>query len=191
MPGTPDHPHSTAASRARSGLARVVDRNVRALLARRAGEERTKRGSDRMADRVTRFTGSMRFVYIHLVLFGGWIFINLGMVPGVPRFDPSFVVLAMVASVEAIFLSTFVLISQNRMAELADKRADLDLQISLLSEHEISRMLSLVQQVAERLGIEEAGDPELSELARDVHPEMVLDNIEANTRAFRRFGGSG
>src|SRR3712207_788816 len=88
------------------------------------------------------------------------------------------VVLAMEASVEAIFLSTFVLISQNRMSALADKRADLDLQVSLLSEHEITRMLSLVQQIAERLGIEEAQDPELEELARDVHPEKVLDKIE-------------
>jgi uncharacterized membrane protein len=190
MQGTQDQLHASPRPHARRGLARVVDRNVRALLARRAGEERTKRGSERIADGVTRFTGSMRFVYIHLVLFGSWIFINLGIVPGLPRFDPSFVILAMMASVEAIFLSTFVLISQNRMAELADKRADLDLQISLLSEHEISRMLSLVQQVAERMGIEEAQDPELDELARDVHPEMVLDNIEENARAFDRFGKS-
>jgi uncharacterized membrane protein len=175
----------------RRGLARVVDRNVRALLARRADEERAKARSERIADRVTRFTGSMRFVYIHLTLFGSWIFVNLGVVPGLPRFDPSFVILAMVASVEAIFLSTFVLISQNRMSELADKRADLDLQISLLAEHEISRMLSLVQQVAERMGIEEALDPELDELARDVHPEMVLDNMEANAERFERYGSKG
>jgi uncharacterized membrane protein len=190
MPGKQDQPHPSSHLPGRRGLARVVDRNVRALLARRAGEDRTKRRSERIADGVTRLTGSMRFVYIHLALFGSWIFINLGIIPGLPRFDPSFVILAMTASVEAIFLSTFVLISQNRMAELADKRADLDLQISLLSEHEISRMLSLVQQVAERMGIEEAGDPELDELARDVHPEMVLDNIEENARAFDRFGGS-
>lgn len=180
----PEHPRL----RGRRGLARVVDRNVRALLARRAEEERAKSQSERIADRVTRFTGSMRFVYIHLAMFGTWILVNLGIVPGLPRFDPSFVILAMVASVEAIFLSTFVLISQNRMSELADKRADLDLQISLLAEHEISRMISLVQQVAERMGIEEALDPELDELARDVHPEMVLDNIEANTERFERGG---
>jgi uncharacterized membrane protein len=192
MQGEPDpidaeHPRL----RGRRGLSRVVDRNVRALLARRAEEERTKTRSERIADRVTRFTGSMRFVYIHLMLFGTWIFVNLGIVPGLPRFDPSFVILAMAASVEAIFLSTFVLISQNRMSELADKRADLDLQISLLSEHEISRMLSLVQQVAERMGIEEARDPEFDELVRDVHPEMVLDNIEANAERFERYNGKG
>ena len=186
-PTDPEHPRV----RGRRGLSRVVDRNVRALLSRRADEERTKTRSERIADRVTRFTGSMRFVYIHLALFGTWIVVNLGVVPALPRFDPSFVILAMVASVEAIFLSTFVLISQNRMSELADKRADLDLQVSLLAEHEISRMLSLVQQVAERMGIQEALDPELDELVRDVHPEMVLDNIEANTEQFERSGRLG
>ncbi|HEU4453091.1 MAG TPA: DUF1003 domain-containing protein, partial [Longimicrobium sp.] len=118
-------------------LAGVVERNIKALLARRQMEDQEKTFQDRMADRITRFTGSMLFVFIHLTIFGAWIVINLGGTP-LPKFDESFVVLAMVASVEAIFLSTFVLISQNRMQELADKRADLDLQVSLLAEHEIT-----------------------------------------------------
>jgi uncharacterized membrane protein len=174
----------------RRGMAGVVDRNVRALLARRAEEDRAKSRSERIADAVTRFAGSMTFVYIHLVMYGAWIALNLGAVPGVKPWDPTFVILAMEASVEAIFLSTFVLISQNRMAALADKRADLDLQVSLLSEHEITRLLSLVQQIAGRMGIDEAHDPELDELVRDVHPEKVLDKIENNAQAFARNGGT-
>src|SRR5687768_495177 len=170
-------------------MARVVDRNIRALLAHRQEQQVSRSRQERIADAVTRFTGSMRFVYIHLVVFGAWILINLGWLPVIPRFDPSFVVLAMVASVEAIFLSTFVLISQNRMSALADKRADLDLQVSLLSEHEVTRMLSLVQQIAAKMEIQEAGDPELDELARDVHPEKVLDKIESNAEEFARNGG--
>jgi uncharacterized membrane protein len=163
-------------------MARVVDRNVRALLQRRQEEQVSRSRQERIADAVTRFTGSMRFVYIHLVVFGTWIAINLGWVPFAPRFDPSFVVLAMVASVEAIFLSTFVLISQNRMAALADKRADLDLQVSLLAEHEITRLITLVTAMAERMGIEQAHDPELSELSRDVRPEKVMETMEAHER---------
>lgn len=124
----------------------------------------------------------MKFVYIHLVLFGLWIVINLGWLPGVPRFDPSFVVLAMVASVEAIFLSTFVLITQNRMAALADKRADLDLQISLLAEHEVTRLITLVTAMAERMGLEVARDPELAELSQDVAPEKVMEKMEVQER---------
>jgi uncharacterized membrane protein len=111
--------------------------------------------------------------------------INLGWLP-LPKFDPTFVVLAMVASVEAIFLSTFVLITQNRMAALVEKRAELDLQVSLLAEHEITRLIHLVSAIGEHLGLEEANDPELAELKKDVHPERVLDKIDrAATEQYR------
>jgi len=165
------------------GLAQVVERNIQALLVHRREQEGSRSGQERIADAITGFTGSMRFVYIHLVLFGVWIAANLGWIPGVPRFDPSFVILAMVASVEAIFLSTFVLISQNRMAALADRRADLDLQISLLAEHEITRLITLVTAIAERLALEAAQNPELAELSQDVAPEKVMEKMEAHERA--------
>src|SRR4051812_14742163 len=128
----------------------------------------------------------MMFVYLHAALFGGWIVVNLGWIPGVPKFDPTFVVLAMVASVEAIFLSTFILITQNRMMAAADKRADLNLQISLLAEHEVTRLIQMTTHISERLGIDLAGDPELSELSQDVRPEQVLAAIERQERKFRR-----
>ena len=158
----------------------VVDRNVRALLERRVREDRERKVSEKIADRVTSFTGSMAFVYLHVIFFGLWIAINLGWLSmlKVPKFDPTFVVLAMVASVEAIFLSTFVLITQNRMAAAAEKRAELDLQVSLLAEHEITCLIQLVSAIGDRLGLEEVRDPELSELKNDVHPERVLDKID-------------
>jgi uncharacterized membrane protein len=115
-------------------------------------------------------------------MYGAWIVINLGWVPGVPKFDPTFVVLAMVASVEAIFISTFVLVSQNRMAVLADQRADLDLQVSLLSEHEITRVIALVSEMARRMGVPNAHNPELDELAKDVAPEEVLDRMDESEK---------
>ena len=158
-------------------MARIVERNIDALLKRHKREEAQKTFEERLADGVTRFTGSMLFVYIHLVLFGVWIFWNVGLL-GLKPFDPSFVILAMFASVEAIFLSTFVLISQNRMNLQADKRADLDLQVSLLSEHEVTRLITLVAAIAKKMDITDAYDPEIDELATDVHPEKVLDTIE-------------
>lgn len=164
-----------------AGMAKIVERNIHALLARHRAEEATKPRQARLADAITRFTGSMLFVYIHLTLYGVWIFWNLGWL-GLKPFDPSFVVLAMEASVEAIFLSTFVLISQNRMAAQADKRADLDLQVSLLAEHEITRLVVLVQAVAQKLEIPQAQDPELQELGQDVQPEKVLDTMEQHQR---------
>jgi uncharacterized membrane protein len=162
-------------------MAGVVERNLTALLERRRAESARMRLQERIADRISAFTGSLRFVYIHVVLFGLWIAVNLGWL-GVPRFDRSFTILAMAASVEAIFLSTFVLITQNRMAAMADRRADLDLQVSLLAEHEVTRLIGLVTQIAARLGIAEARDPRLGELAQDVAPERVLDQIEASER---------
>lgn len=175
--------HEPIGGKPPSRLTGVIERNISALLARRREEEAKRSFADRLADAVTRFTGSMLFVYIHLVVFGAWIVINLGWLP-IRKFDPSFVILAMVASVEAIFLSTFVLISQNRMGALADKRADLDLQVSLLAEHEITRIVSLITAMAERMGIEEAHDPELADLAHDVAPEKVLDEMEDSERKF-------
>jgi uncharacterized membrane protein len=160
-----------------SQMAHVVERNIQSLLARQRQQQKARSFQDKLADAVTKFTGSMLFVYIHLLLFGGWIAINLGWLP-LPKFDPSFVVLAMVASVEAIFLSTFVLISQNRMTALADARANLDLQISLLAEHEVTQILRLVASIAERVGVNLAEISELSELAQDVRPEAVMDTIE-------------
>src|SRR5438067_4894146 len=155
-------------------LAGVVERNVRSLVARRELSERRKSLDQRFADAITRFTGSMRFVYIHALIYGTWIVINLPEVP-TPKFDRSFVILAMVASVEAIFLTTFVLMTQNRMSREAESRAELDLQISLLAEHEVTRLITLVKAIAEKLEVEASKDPELPELQKDVEPERVLD----------------
>jgi uncharacterized membrane protein len=159
-------------------VAGVVDRNIAALVRRRQQQKVSGGLQDRIADAITRFAGSMRFVYLHLLIYGGWILVNLGWVPVVRPFDPTFVVLAMVASVEAIFISTFVMISQNRMAAMADRRADLDLQISLLGEHEITKLVTLVAEIAKRMDIPAAHDPELDELRENVSPDRVLDRIE-------------
>jgi uncharacterized membrane protein len=171
MADTEDRPEAV-------GMAGVVDRNIEALLARKQLEEQRDRFQDRLANGITRFTGSMPFVYIHLVIFSSWIVINLGWLPLLAPFDPSLVILAMVASVEAIFLSTFILISQNRMQMLADRRAELGLHVSLLAEHEVTRIIKLVTAIAERMHIEESLDPELKELAKDVAPEHVLDRMD-------------
>jgi uncharacterized membrane protein len=120
----------------------------------------------------------MAFVYLHLAVFGFWIAANLHWVPRIPAWDESFVVLAMVASVEAIFLSTFVLISQNRIAAESDKRADLDLQISLLIEHEVTMVARLLKQMAHERNVEPMAEQELDEATRHIAPERVLDKIE-------------
>jgi uncharacterized membrane protein len=163
---------------------RALRDNIETLTARARHDAARAPISQQVADRITAFTGSMTFVIIHLVLFSAWIAANAIGLPGVPRFDPTLVVLAMIASVEAIFLSTFVLISQNRMATEAARSADLDLHISLLTEHELTRLATLIERIARRLGVT-VDDLELSEIEADVEPTEVLDALE------ERRAGSG
>jgi uncharacterized membrane protein len=160
-------------------LAPVVHRNIESLVEMRQAEERKKSFQEKTADLLTRFSGSMVFVYVHTIWFGLWIALNSGLVGSQP-FDPfPFSLLTLVVSLEAIFLSTFVLISQNHAGRLADKRADLDLQINLLSEHEITRLLKLMDAVADRLGVDAAAEKtEVEELKNDVGAEEVLEEIE-------------
>jgi uncharacterized membrane protein len=160
------------------GLNSALARNIHALQARQRAEERQASFADRLAGAVTAFSGSMVFVYVHLVIVAAWIATNVGLIPGAPQFDKSFVILATAASVEAIFLSTFVLISQNRSAAAADRRANLDLQINLLAEHEITRLITLTSAIARQLEIDVEPDSDLAELERDVAPEAVLDTLE-------------
>ncbi|WP_345948005.1 DUF1003 domain-containing protein [Mucilaginibacter sp. PAMB04274] len=166
-----------AAENTMPGMAKVVERNIKALLKRRKLENEANTTEEKVADVITRFAGSMAFVYIHLMFFALWIAWNLGWL-GLKPFDPSLVILAMEASVEAIFLSTFVLISQNRANAQADRRADLDLQVSLLAEHEITRLITLVRAIAKKMDIDDAHHSELDELAKDVHPEKVMDTMD-------------
>jgi uncharacterized membrane protein len=96
----------------------------------------------------------------------------------VRAWDPTFVILAMVASVEAIFLSTFILITQNRMALAAERRAELDVQISLLAEAEITKLVQLVSEMAERMKVPGAEEEDVEEMKRRVEPQAVLEAIE-------------
>jgi uncharacterized membrane protein len=161
--------------------AKVVERNVNALLHRKKEEDRKRNFQERMVDAVTAFAGSMLSLYIHLIFFGTWITWNSGWTSLKP-FYPSFIILATFAAVEAIFLTTFVLIGQKRMNIQADKWAELDLQVSLLTEHELTRIMNLITAIAKKMEIEEAHDEEIEELSKDIHPEKVLDTIEKSSK---------
>jgi len=94
-----------------------------------------RRGQDRAADVVTSFAGSLNFVYLHSVWFAVWVAINVGLVGAGLRFDPyPFGLLTMIVSLEAIFLSTFVMVSQNRQATRTEVRSQLDFEANLRSE---------------------------------------------------------
>ena len=163
---------------ATEALAPSVERNINELYERRRRGARAASFQQKASAAISRFAGSMSFLYLNAIIYGAWILINAGVLPVVPPWDASLVILAMVASVEAIFLSTFILINQNRMAAIDDLRADLDLQINLLNEHETTKLIGLVEAIAKRLEVDIPADGELDELKRNVAPEAVLDRLE-------------
>jgi uncharacterized membrane protein len=156
----------------------TLRKNISQLRADRQAAEKTRSRSQRIADRVTKFAGSMNSVVFHFLLYGSWLLYNSGVLPVEP-FDPyPFVMLAMTASVEAIFLTTFVLISQNRNALIEERREDLGLHVNLLTEHEITRLAQLVDLMASRLGVDERDKPELHDIKKEVAPAAVLHAID-------------
>jgi len=158
---------------------RVAQQNIQTIarLEEAALHERTL--TDRISDAVTRFAGSGAFVLFHVLWFTLWLFANTGRVPDVQPFDPfPFTFLTMIVSLEAIFLSIFVLISQNRMARHTDRRAHLDLQVNLLAEQEMTMVLKMLQRLCEKVGVEaEIPSEELQELAEKTDAHALMNDL--------------
>lgn len=158
-------------------LSNVIERNIRTIIHLRLKAAHERGLQDRIADAITSFSGRMIFAYVHIVWFGVWILLNTGSL-GVLPFDPfPYGLLTMIVSLEAIFLSTFVLISQNRLSREAEHRADLDMHIGLLTEHELTRVLQMLDAIQDKLGIENDEDSELADLEMETKPEDVLAEI--------------
>jgi uncharacterized membrane protein len=172
-------------------LADVIERNIRTVIRLRREESRERSLQDRIADAVTAFSGQTLFVYLHVVWFLFWILVNEGRF-GFTPFDPfPYGLLTMIVSLEAIFLSAFVLISQNRLAEQAERRADLDLHIGLLTEHELTTALRMLHAIHHKMGIAVDDDHELADLEMETKPEDVLAEIErVQNRASVRIAAS-
>ncbi|MGI4758064.1 MAG: DUF1003 domain-containing protein [Janthinobacterium lividum] len=162
----------------------AVDQNIRAVAGMQEDLE-TRRGLvDRLADTIGSFTGSMSFVAIHAAWFLLWFLINTGLIPGIPRFDPyPFILLAMIVSVEGVLLSTFVLMKQNRMQQRSDVRHQLDLQINLLAEKEVTKVLQLLRAVAAKMEIETDQDKELVEMAQITSVDLLSERVQRDLTA--------
>ena len=119
----------------------------------------------------------MRFVYFHLFILLVWVCWNVGWV-GLKPFDAEFSFLGLLASLEAIFLTVFVLMAQNQMSVHSDKRSELDLQISLITEHELTKLIVVIMQLAKKAEIELADGKEKEEISKDVLPEQVMYNLD-------------
>jgi uncharacterized membrane protein len=137
--------------------------------------------SDRIASAISCFVGSMPFVWFHVIFFTAWILWNT--VLPVPRIDPfPFTFLTLVVSLEAIFLSTFIMIAENRQEEISDRRSQLDLQINLLAEQENTKQLQLLEDIARKLGIDPAKHPGVRALEEATKPEKLIQQIDAHKK---------
>lgn len=139
----------------------------------RQREERTF--GEKISEWIALFCGSMVFVYVHIAWFAGWVIYN-SVLPVTP-FDPfPYTFLTLVVSLEAIFLSTFILISQNHDTLLAERRNQVDLQINMLAEQENTKMLELLGKIAVKVGVD-CEDADLKELLKPMEPEAVIKQI--------------
>ncbi len=130
-------------------------RNIRAIAAMEQEALQQRSALDRVSDAVTSAAATPWFVIIHLLWFGGWVGLNAF----VTSFDKyPFSLLTLLVSLEAIFLTGFVLMSQNRMTKQADKRAHLDLQVNLLAEQELTAMMGMLRGLCERADVPVASD---------------------------------
>jgi len=157
----------------------TVQKNIETIMELEKGAVESRSAAEHVADKVTTFAGSTPFIILHIIWFGGWILINRGVVPWISPFDPfPFSFLTLVVSLEAIFLTLLVLMSQNRMAKEADKRAHLDLQINMLDEQETTMILRVVQKISNHLGLEEEMDESMKDLCEQTDVNQVAQNLD-------------
>lgn len=111
--------------------------------------------TERQSDAIVKFIGSLKFLTLHLILVAVWSTVNLNLIPGVKAFDPfPFGILALFVASESVFLTIFVLISQNRMAREAERRSHLDLQVGMLAEQELTMVLQMLQKLCQHAGVD-------------------------------------
>ena len=158
----------------------AIKENVEAIKAWDQASLLRRSRIEQFSDWITSVAASAPSMVIHVVWFGGWIAINTGLVPLITPFDEfPFPLLTMIVSLEAIFLALFVLASQNRLAKQSDKRSNLDLQIDLLAEREMTAVLQLLRDIAEHLQVKETVTPEqLSELAKQTDIKALAREVD-------------
>jgi uncharacterized membrane protein len=157
----------------RDNVTAVTSMEHEALASRSTGEK--------LGDAIARHAGKFWFLNLHVVWFGVWLGLNTERFFGIHPFDPyPYPFLTFVVSLESIFLSLFILMSQNRATRQADERAHLDLQINLLAEQESTKTLQMVQKLCEFHGIKLGNDADLEHLTTPTSPQDLLKELKNN-----------
>jgi len=136
--------------------------------------------TERVSEVITKFVGNTIFLEVQLILIFGWILVNLRVIPGIKVFDPfPFGVLALIVSSESVFLTVFVLISQSRMARQSDRRSHLGLQVSMLSEQELTTILQMLQKLCQHMGVNvDSSKQEVQSFSRTTEIHKLASELE-------------
>lgn len=135
--------------------------------------------SVKFADSMTAFFGTFSFLILNITTFAAWIIINLGYIPGVKPFDPfPFVLMTTAVSLEAIILTTIVMMSQNRQSAISALREELQLQVNFYSEREITKILKLLDLLLHKQKIIVDDDPELAQMLRELDTSYIEQKLE-------------
>ncbi len=137
-------------------------------------------GGQIMADNLVAWFGSIWFVTVNFFFFLLWISVNVGAFKEIPIFDPyPFILLTMIVSLEAIFLSIFVLMSQNRESMISDLREEIDIQINMIAEQEITKIINLLASLMKHLNVPYENDPELKRMMRPLDTSEIRKELES------------
>lgn len=156
-----------------------LQQNRQIIRSLKAIQDEKRSVAEKIADFVTSLFGSIGFLTLNVVWFAVWIVINLEIIPGVKAFDPfPFGLLTMIVSLEAIVLAIFVLISQNRSSKIADLREEIDLQVDMLTERELTKLMRVVCAIAEKQGIDLSDDKELKHMLEPTSMSKIEHALE-------------
>lgn len=143
----------------------------------KANAKRTS--TEEFADWMTGKFGSLMFLGLNAIWLSAWILINTNLIPGIQAFDPfPFSLLTMIVSLEAIFLAIFVLISQNRAARSEDLREEVELQINIISEKEVTKLMKMLALLLQKQGIDMETDTEYKEMIKSISAQELQKKLE-------------
>ena len=157
-----------------------VEQNIESVAGMEKELSKQRSLVNRIGERITAFAGSLTFVLVHILWFIGWVLTNRVVeAAGYGAFDPyPYIFLNLALSIEAVLLSTFVLMTQNRQSRQAEHWGQLDLQVNLLAERETTKMLEMLNAICARLGVAQKDDKELKDMINNTHIEALAEHLE-------------
>jgi uncharacterized membrane protein len=170
------HINKPATGRAPSSVAE----NIEKIISVESEALRPRSRSEAITDSIGGFVGTASFVVLQIIAVGGWVILNAGMISQIPPFDPvPYPLLSSITSLEAVLIAAFVLMKQNRMDVVADRRDHLDLQVDLLTERQATQIIQMLDRLSRHFGVEQHKDEDIRELGRHVAVEHLVEEVHS------------